>query len=99
MEEAQAVLAECQQASPISRPRQYDGAAPYATALPAAVVRAAPMPPRVAEPGQQPGIDWLSETSGIVPAERVRTCRNTATRKGAGTDASEAMSVQSVCPL
>ena len=93
MEEAEALMAECQQALPHSQPRQYDGVAPYATALPAAVVRAAPVPPRVVEPGQQPGIDWLSETSGIVPAERVRTCQTTVKQSGAGTSIDETSSV------
>lgn len=77
MEEAEALEAECQPL-PHSRPRQYDGVAPYAAALPAAAMRAAPVAPRAAEPGQQPGIDWLSETSGIVPAERVRACQASA---------------------
>ena len=85
MEEAEALMAECQQAPPHSQPRHYNNVAPYAPALPAAVVRAGPVPPRVAEPGQQPGIDWLSETSGIVPAERVRTRQATVRQKGAGT--------------
>ena len=76
--------AECQQALPQSRPPQYDGVAPCAAALPAAVVRAAPLPPGVAEPGQQPGIDWLSETSGTVPAERVRPCPTTVGQNIAG---------------
>lgn len=68
--ETEAFQVPFQQGPPPARPPS--SSAPLHRAPDAAVVRPSPPPQGGADPTQQPGFDVLSDSTGTLPAERVR---------------------------
>ena len=72
MPEAEAFQAPFQQGPSPARPPSFSAPLHPTRAPAAAIVRPSPPPPGGADPTQQPGFDVLSDSTGTLPAERVR---------------------------